>query len=422
MISNREQDFKVRGWNKDFADLKDRFLKITIIGKGTYGCVYKASPLSDPTKIYALKKIQLFKEKDGFPITALREIKILQAVNHRNVLRLVDIMCSKSSEPNSYRMSTFLILEYMEHDFVSLIPSVEFSMREIKCLMKQLLEGCAFLHSQKIIHRDLKSGNLLMNNKGEIKIADFGMARYFYNPNNKLTKNVVTFWYRSPELFFGERNYTNKVDIWSIGCIFAEMLTKKVLFNANEAKDQMEKMYQRLGHPEEAWPEVKELPYYNDLKPKLKYTKTLGVYIRDINPEVDQSCVDLLERLLAYNPKNRLSAESALKHPFFSSEPLPCEPHQIQKLTKEYHDYMIRSMNKEREKKLYKERLEQERKEQETYRRKWDEKKKDNSNASSFKRLASLFGPQKDQEEEESSSSSEDEDIPPGDHLGKRRP
>jgi serine/threonine protein kinase len=125
---------------------------------------------------------------------------------------------------------------------------------------------------------------------------------------------------------------------------------------------------------------------------------------------------------LAYNPKNRLSAESALKHPFFSSEPLPCEPHQIQKLTKEYHDYMIRSMNKEREKKLYKERLEQERKEQETYRRKWDEKKKDNSNASSFKRLASLFGPQKDQEEEESSSSSEDEDIPPGDHLGKRRP
>lgn len=130
----------------------------------------------------------------------------------------------EGSEANSFRRSTFLVLEYMEHDFHSLITHITFSPSEIKCLLYQLLKGVAYLHSNKIIHRDLKSwlrlitgGNLLMNNKGEVKIADFGLARYHYVQNSKLTKDVVTSWYRAPELFYGERAYSSAIDMWSVG-------------------------------------------------------------------------------------------------------------------------------------------------------------------------------------------------------------
>ncbi len=132
--------------------------------------------------------------------------------------------------------------------------------------MQQILEGCAYLHQKNYIHRDLKTANLLMNNKGEMKICDFGMARYRDPRDTKLTRSCVTIWYRAPELLYGERNYSSKVDMWSVGCIMAEVLTKKVLFDGHEEKDQMEKIYQKLGSPDETWDGCSRLPHYNDMK------------------------------------------------------------------------------------------------------------------------------------------------------------
>lgn len=133
-------------------------------------------------------------------------------------------MTSKSKESlilesngNKNRRSTFLVFEYVEHDFVSLFPHVDFDMAEVKCLMKQLLDGIAYIHSKDVLHRDLKSGNLLLNNKGILKICDFGLARYNYESGRQLTSGVATLWYRAPELIYGEKKYTNKIDVWSVG-------------------------------------------------------------------------------------------------------------------------------------------------------------------------------------------------------------
>jgi serine/threonine protein kinase len=155
-------------WLKDYPDESTKFLKIAKVGKGTYGYVYKAHPKENPGIFYALKKIKQDKERDdGFPITALREIQILQTLNHKNIIKLVTISTSKPAPQNKHRRSTYLVLDYMEHDFVSLLSRVTFNYCEIKCLMYQLLQGVDYLHTKNIIHRDMKTGNLLLNNKGK---------------------------------------------------------------------------------------------------------------------------------------------------------------------------------------------------------------------------------------------------------------
>jgi cyclin-dependent kinase 9 len=185
-------------------------------------------------KIVALKKVLMENEKEGFPITALREIKILQLLKHENVVPLIEI-CRTTTRTDSsakYKATFYLVFDFCEHDLAGLLSNVnvKFSMGEIKKVMQQLLNGLFFIHSQKILHRDMKAANILITKNGVLKLADFGLARAISTSNkshaNRYTNRVVTLWYRPPELLLGERNYGSPVDLWGAGCIMAEVLTR----------------------------------------------------------------------------------------------------------------------------------------------------------------------------------------------------
>ena len=168
-------------------------------------------------------------EKEGFPLTAIREIMILKRLNHKNIINLLEIVTSKPSDKNKNRGNVYLVFEYMEHDLSGLLGrKFDFSVPIIKVIMKQILLGVDYLHDNNIIHRDIKGANILLNNRGEVKLADFGLAR-IHNPNPNIikqyTNRVVTLWYRSPELLLGAVNYGPAIDMWSVGCVFSELLT-----------------------------------------------------------------------------------------------------------------------------------------------------------------------------------------------------
>eukprot|EP01116_Phalansterium_solitarium_P015799 TRINITY_DN3527_c0_g1_i7.p1 TRINITY_DN3527_c0_g1~~TRINITY_DN3527_c0_g1_i7.p1 ORF type:complete len:194 (-),score=89.36 TRINITY_DN3527_c0_g1_i7:516-1097(-) len=179
------------------------------IGEGTYGIVYRARE-KQTGKIFALKKVRMEREKDGLPMTSLREIRLLKSVKHESIVQLHEVVAGKGLD------NIFLVFEYVEHDMAGLIDNMKqpFSESEVKCLLLQLLHAIAYLHDNWIIHRDLKLSNLLFNNRGQLKLADFGLARVFGYPLRNMTPKVVTLWYRPPELLMGAETYTTAVDMW----------------------------------------------------------------------------------------------------------------------------------------------------------------------------------------------------------------
>lgn len=213
----------------------ESYEKVDQVGEGTFGKVYKArykssnkNNLKTTSEFVALKKILVDNEKEGFPLTAIREIMILKRLNHKNIINLLEIVTSKPSQSNRNRGNVYLVFDYMEHDLSGLIcRKYDFTLAKIKCILKQILLGLEYLHDHNIIHRDIKGANILINNKGEVKLADFGLAR-LHNPNQNINKiytnRVVTLWYRSPELLLGATNYGPAIDMWSVGCVFSELL------------------------------------------------------------------------------------------------------------------------------------------------------------------------------------------------------
>jgi cyclin-dependent kinase 12/13 len=278
-------------WASRSSDLYERVYQV---GEGTFGKVYKAKVKSLPVggksltldQHVALKKILMDNEKEGFPITAIREIMILKRLNHENIIKLIEIVTSKPSEKNKQRGNVYLVFEYMEHDLTGLIDNkISFTVSQIKCILHQLLTGVQYMHSNNIIHRDIKGANILINNKGQVKIADFGLAR-IHNPNPNINKQytnrVVTLWYRSPELLLGSTDYGPSVDIWSVGCLFSELLTGVAPFKGSKENEQIEKIFEKCGTPtEETWPKVTSMRYYNQLAPKHFYPYTLKSYYSD---------------------------------------------------------------------------------------------------------------------------------------------
>ncbi|GFW05921.1 hypothetical protein TNCV_3443901 [Trichonephila clavipes] len=214
-----------------YCEEVSKYEKLAKIGQGTFGEVFKARHRTT-RKIVALKKVLMENEKEGFPITALREIKILQLLKHENVVNLIEICRTKASAFNRSKSTFFLVFDFCEHDLAGLLSNVnvKFSLGEIKMVMKQLLNGLYFIHSNKILHRDMKAANILITKSGVLKLADFGLARAFSvtknGQPNRYTNRVVTLWYRPPELLLGERNYGPPVDMWGAGCIMAEMWTR----------------------------------------------------------------------------------------------------------------------------------------------------------------------------------------------------
>ncbi|KAG9446662.1 hypothetical protein H6P81_012790 [Aristolochia fimbriata] len=300
----------------------DDFEKLNKINEGTYGIVFKARDQKSG-EVVALKKVKMEKEREGFPLTSLREINILLSCSHPSIVDLKEVVIGRDIN------QVFMVMEYMDHDLKGLMNAVEqpFSQSEVKCLMLQLLEGVHYLHDNWIIHRDLKTSNLLLNNLGELKICDFGLARQYGIPLKPYTQLVVTLWYRAPELLLGAKKYSTAVDMWSLGCIMAELLAKEPLFSGKNEIDQLDKIFKTLGTPtENIWPGFTMLPGarvkytkqpYNNLRKKFPRASFTGRSV------LSEAGLDLLNKLLTYDPEKRITAEDALNHEWFREVPLP---------------------------------------------------------------------------------------------------
>ena len=333
---------------KDYEEIKT-------VGLGSFGKVFKAIYKKDTKeqRLVALKKIKIF-EEEGFPVTALREILIMQKLNHKNILKLEEILYTQPKEKNKKRGNVYLVFPYMDQDLSGVrMNEISFNLRQIKYITYQILSGMAYLHKCKIIHRDIKSSNILMNTKGEICIGDYGLARKDSKENNKnYTYKVVTLCYRAPELLLGSKEYGTEIDIWSVGCVFAELLTGNILFYENgKEKEQLNKIFSICGTPNEKnWPGISSLPNYKSFSQKTIYKNNLREHFKD-NKLVDDVTFDLLNKLLDLNPKKRITAEEALNHDFFKVEPKMCTPEELPKID-EFHEFQTEKDKKELKKKL----------------------------------------------------------------------
>ncbi|KAL1923530.1 uncharacterized protein VTP21DRAFT_8510 [Calcarisporiella thermophila] len=290
-----------------------RYEKLNQIGEGTYGVVYRARD-RQTNEIVALKRIRMQNDNDGMPVSSIREISLLQKLKHPNVVSVLDIAVGKELD------QVFMVMEYCEQDLSTLMDTVEkpFQPSEIKCLVRQLLEGLKFIHENYVIHRDLKMSNLLLNSRGILKIADFGLARVYDNKPRPMTPRVVTLWYRPPELLLGEENYTTAVDMWSVGCIFAEFLQGKPVLPGKTEQQQLELIVNLLGAPnEKIWPGMHKLPLAKSIS--FPNSKDNNLLIRF--PNATSETIKFLNALLCYDPKRRLKVWEALKHGYFSEYP-----------------------------------------------------------------------------------------------------
>ncbi|XP_024360396.1 cyclin-dependent kinase E-1 isoform X2 [Physcomitrium patens] len=311
------------------------------IGEGTYGLVYLArskEPAHRGTKI-AIKKFKQSKEGDGVSPTAIREIMLLRECVHENIVKLVNVHINHGD------MSLYLAFDYAEHDLYEIIRhhrekvTCSINPYTVKSLLWQILNGLNYLHSNWIIHRDLKPSNILVMGEGEeqgvVKIGDFGLARIFQAPSRPLSDNgvVVTIWYRAPELLLGSKHYTSAVDMWAVGCIFAELLTLKPLFQGIEDKsspspfqfDQLDKIFKVLGNPTaDKWPTLTTLPHWAQNRQSIQSRKydNPGFYsIVQLPPK--SPGFDLLSKMLEYDPIKRITAAQALEHEYFRNDPIP---------------------------------------------------------------------------------------------------
>uniref|UniRef100_A0A8C9WRP7 cyclin-dependent kinase n=1 Tax=Scleropages formosus TaxID=113540 RepID=A0A8C9WRP7_SCLFO len=297
----------------------EEFQCLNRIEEGTYGVVYRAKD-KKTDEIVALKRLKMEKEKEGFPITSLREINTILKAQHPNIVTVREIVVGSNMD------KIYIVMNYVEHDLKSLMETMKqpFLPGEVKTLMIQLLRGVRHLHDNWILHRDLKTSNLLLSHKGILKVGDFGLAREYGSPLKPYTPVVVTLWYRAPELLLGAKEYSTAVDMWSVGCIFGELLTQKPLFPGKSEIDQINKIFKDLGSPsEKIWPGYNELPALKKMSfteyPYNNLRKRFGALLSDLG-------FDLMNKFLTYCPSKRISAEEALKHEYFRETPLPIEP------------------------------------------------------------------------------------------------
>jgi len=294
------------------------FEKLNRIGEGTYGIVYRARDTKSGD-IVALKKLRMEREKDGIPVSGLREISILLNCNHENIVRVREIAVGRSLE------SIFLVMAYCEQDLASLLDNMQnpFSESQVKCIMKQLFQGLSYLHSTFIVHRDLKVSNLLLTDKGCLKIADFGLARYYGLPLKPMTPRVVTLWYRAPELLLNAKVQTTAIDMWSAGCILGELLAHKPLLQGKSEIHQLELIVDLLGTPSDSiWPEFSSLPAVQEFRLKTQPYNN----IKQKFPWLTPSGLRLLNFLFMYDPTKRATANECLQSSYFQEPPIPCDP------------------------------------------------------------------------------------------------
>ncbi|GAB1216190.1 cyclin-dependent protein kinase [Aspergillus terreus] len=335
--------------------VRDKYRIVGFISSGTYGRVYKAIGKNGEKREFAIKKFKPDKEGEiiqytGLSQSAIREMSLCSELDHPNVVQLEEIILEDKC--------IFMVFEYTEHDLLQIIHHHTQPQRHaipapmVRSILFQLLNGLLYLHTNWVLHRDLKPANILVTSSGAIRVGDLGLARLFYKPLNSLfsgDKVVVTIWYRAPELLMGSRHYTPAVDLWAVGCIFAELLSLRPIFKGEEAKmdskktvpfqrNQMMKIIEIMGLPtKEIWPGITSMPEFSQLQ-SLAMSRAPH-FNRSSNLENwYQSCLknggysanssagtpgadgfDLLSRLLEYDPTKRITAREALEHPYFKN-------------------------------------------------------------------------------------------------------
>ncbi|KAK7971482.1 hypothetical protein PG989_016498 [Apiospora arundinis] len=349
----------------------DRYKVIGFISSGTYGRVYKAVGRQGQPGEFAIKKFKPDKEGEqiqytGISQSAVREMALCSELSNLNVIRLVEIILEDKC--------IFMVFEYAEHDLLQIIhhhtqnPRCPIPATMVKSIMFQLLNGCQYLHANWVLHRDLKPANIMVTSSGQVKIGDLGLARLFHKPLHSLyggDKVVVTIWYRAPELLLGSRHYTPAIDMWAVGCIFAELLSLRPIFKGEEAKmdskktvpfqrNQMQKIVDIMGMPtKERWPYLTSMHEYSSLgmlQTPMMHHQHSSHHSSHHHSSSSKSVVlphhrrafglehvvpahgnssglaslgaegyKLLAGLLEYDPEKRLTAQQALQHPFFST-------------------------------------------------------------------------------------------------------
>ncbi|GFR47517.1 hypothetical protein Agub_g9139, partial [Astrephomene gubernaculifera] len=302
-------------------DPVSNYEKLHRIGEGTYGVVYKARDRTTG-EVVALKRVRFDRSRDGVPVTSIRELRVLQACRHPNIVGLKKVVTGSQAD------SVFLVFEYCEHDLGRLLDTLAgarrgFSMSEVKCLMRQLLEAVAFLHDHWVVHRDIKLSNLLYTHTGHLKLCDFGLARYFAPFVTPMTPNVVTLWYRAPEVLLGSEEYDESIDMWSCGAVLAELVAGEPLFPATSEGECLNMMAALLGAPNERiWPGMSSLPNAS----KFVFPEQPYNFLRRQLPQLSERGLHLLNCLLTYDPDRRITARQALRHEFFQEKPYPKQP------------------------------------------------------------------------------------------------
>ena len=289
----------------------------SVVGSGTYGKVFKGIHVYT-NKSVALKRIRMEGERDGFPVTAMREVKLLQSLRHTNIVNLMEVMVEKND--------CFMVFEYLAHDLTGILnhPTFKLDNAQRKHLSKQLFEGLDYLHGRGVLHRDIKAANILVSKEGILKFADFGLAR-FYAKRHQLdyTNRVVTIWYRSPELLLGETQYGPACDIWSAACVMMEIFARSAIFPGDGTEmNQLEKIYAVLGTPTvEGWPGILDMAWFELLRPAYKVRRT---FEERYEGQLSEAAFELLAWMFRYDPAKRPTAAEVLAHRYFvEEEPLP---------------------------------------------------------------------------------------------------
>jgi serine/threonine protein kinase len=310
-------------------DVVNRFVFEGVVGRGTYGTVFKVVSKAS-RQVRAVKENNVGKAGDGFTRDAVREVALLKELSHPNILSPSTAVISLSK--------MYLEFDYAEFDLSAVIRHFHRSgvvpLPVVKFVMRQLLQGIQYMHSKLIMHRDLKPDNILIVSSNScppvVKIADFGMARVFAEPPAPLyfDGTVCTIWYRAPELFLGSMNYTAAVDIWSAGCIFAELLAADAVFKGSEDKEgglyvnQLFKIISRIGLPSCAIRSLRSLPKWDRFWAACEHMRPVSplqewLVKRGCSP--DAKAIHLLQQMLHWDPESRCSASEALQHPFFDA-------------------------------------------------------------------------------------------------------
>ena len=296
----------------------EAYTRLNLLGAGTFGKVYRAT-VNATGETVAIKKLHSRGERDGdregMELSTLREIMLLAEMKHEHVIDLMEVF--------SHNGSVHMVLEICATDLEEVIKDAKkyvLDAARIKGYMLGTLRGLAWCHKSWVLHRDLKPANLFLTPGGVVKLGDFGLARFYGSPDRKYTGQVVTRWYRPPELLFGAKFYGAAVDMWSVGCIFAELMLRVPFFHGKSDIEQLSRIFTARGTPtEETWPGVSALPDY------LAFEAQPGTPLRDVFTAATPQALGLLEAMLTLNPGERITAQAALEHPYFASDP-PAAP------------------------------------------------------------------------------------------------